>query len=128
MAKEQLIVDTSENATSVTLTQAQLIELMREIKKPYVDEQIEARKERAKSRLREEREQSELNRVARENGCSHMRGDNTSRIAWNDYFIAAKNHWQREGYCQACNKHFKPGVDQFEQYVRIPTGRDGVIY
>lgn len=126
MAKEQQEVSTSDQA--VTLTQAQLIELMREIKKPYVDDQIEARKERAKARLRSERETAELNRIALENSCSHMRGDNTSRIAWNDYFIAAKQIYQREGYCQHCNKHFKPGVDQYNQYVRIPTGRDGIVY
>src|ERR1700679_2659306 len=49
------------------------------MKKPYVDPEITARNERARVRLREQREEAEQNIAAIQNQCSHMRDDNTSR-------------------------------------------------
>lgn len=126
MAKEQQELSTSGSA-GISLTHEQLLELLKAANAPHVDEKAVARKEKARAQMRQETAAMEAGKRAAENNCSHLRDDNTSRIAWAENYHVARNLWIREGFCQMCNKHFKPGVDQYEQFFRVPTGKPGII-
>ena len=97
------------------------------MKKPYVDPEITARNERARVRLREQREEAEQNIAAIQNQCSHMRDDNTSRVAWITNYHRARSLYITEGFCQACNKHFKPGINGYEAMLKVPVGKAGIV-
>lgn len=125
MAKEQQELSTS--ASSISITQEQLLELLKAANAPHVDEKAVARKEKARQDMRDGQAAMEAGKRAAESNCSHLRDDNTSRIAWAANYHPKRNVYITEGFCQYCNKHFKPGVDQYEQYIRIPTGKPGVI-
>ena len=121
-----------EKETPITLTLSALKEMMSalvaEMKKPHVDPDIVARNLASKLRMREQREESQRDLDAIQNQCSHMREDNTSRIAWIENFVRARNLYVREGFCQLCNKHYHPGVEGYAEILRIPTGKVGLIY
>lgn len=101
--------------------------IIEEMKKPYVDEEAVARKEKARESLRAERAEAERRTKARQDSCSHLRDDNTSRVAWIQLYHVAKKLYVREGYCQQCNKHFAPGVEGYEAMLRIPVGKSGIV-
>lgn len=101
--------------------------LIEEMKKPYVDEEAVAKKERARERLQRERAEAERRIAARQNACSHLRDDNTSRVAWITLLQVAKGLYITEGYCQLCNKHFAPGVPGYEAMLKVPVGKAGLI-
>lgn len=97
------------------------------MKTPYIDQSAVENKERARIRLRQERDMAEKSKAAIEDSCSHVREDNTSRVAW------ITNHWRSidryvtEGFCQLCNKHYRPGVEGYAEMLKIPVGKAGVI-
>lgn len=101
--------------------------LIEEMRKPYVDQDVVARNERARDRLRTQREESEKQVEAAWRSCSHMRGDNTSRVAWIENFHAAIGKYIIEGFCQACGCPFKPGRPGYEQMLKVPTGKTGIV-
>jgi hypothetical protein len=101
--------------------------LIEEMRKPYVDQDVVARNEAARQRLRAQRTESEANIEAVWNSCSHMREDNTSRVAWITNFHRARNLYITEGFCQACNKPFRPGVKGYEEMLKMPVGKAGIV-
>lgn len=113
-----------QNAGAGSLSPEQ-VEMMKvlidQMKKPYVDEQAEARKERQRQQLRAQRIASEKQIKAMQDSCNHLRDDGTSRVAWADNFHVAIQRFVHEGFCQLCNKHFAPGVEGYEQIVRVPS-------
>lgn len=96
--------------------------LVQEMKKPYVDEDVVARKLRDKERLQNERRIAVANIEAAQDACTHLRDDNTSRIAWID-----NSDGIRRGVCQACNVTLAPGHHAYERMRRIPTRMAGII-
>lgn len=124
-----------ENASTpiaITMEQLQAIlgTLAAEMKKPHVDPDVVARNEAARARLRAQRLESEQDLEAIQNSCSHLREDNTARIAWIENFVRAIGLYVREGFCQNCNKHFHPNMKHKEEYIaalKMPTGKAGII-
>jgi hypothetical protein len=118
----------AEEAAELTPGQIAMMKvLIEEMRKPYVDPDVVARNERARQRLREQRAEDEANVEARWNQCSHMREDNTSRVAWIENFHRAISRYVIEGFCQQCNKPFRPGVAGYEAMLRIPVGKNGIV-
>ena len=117
----------AEEATTAGLTIEQLQALIETMRKPYVDPEVTARNERARQRLRDQREEAEANKRLIEDSCSHMREDNTSRIAWIENFHRARGLYIKEGFCQACNKHYRPGVAGYEHIINVPVGKSGLV-
>jgi hypothetical protein len=124
-----------ENEQPVTLTMGALKEMLTtlvvEMKKPHVDPDIVARNEATKARMRAQRAQSERDLEAEQLNCSHLREDNTSRIAWHEPFQVSKQLYVKEGFCQGCNRHFHPGMKDRNEYIhwlKVPTGKVGLIY
>lgn len=111
---------------AIALSKDELRLLIEEMKKPYVDPDAEARKERQKQQLRNQRAQAERQIKAVQDNCTHLRDDGTSRVAWADNFHVAKGRYIREGFCQACNKYYAPGVEGYEAIVRVP-GKVGMV-
>lgn len=101
--------------------------IMQEARKPFVDEDVVKRNEAARIRMREQREDSEAMTAARQDACSHLREDNTSRVAWHQFHHVAKKLFIYEGYCQLCNKHYFPGVPGYELMIKIPSGKPGIM-
>lgn len=112
----------SQPAQPVQMDTATLLKMIEELKKPYVDPKIVEAKERQRLALREERKRSEENRKAREAACSHLREDNTSRIAW-----MQNSDLVTRGVCQSCNALFQPGHPDYMRLIKIPVGRAGII-
>ncbi len=115
----------------VNLSAAQLAEIIREAvtaaRQPLVDEAKEAQVARNKKRMQDQLAESTASIKAGQDSCSHLREDNTARIAWADYYHAARKLYVREGYCQACNKHFGPGVEGYAHWLSVPTGKQGIV-
>jgi hypothetical protein len=86
-----------------------------------------ARTEKARERLRYERDEAEKNISRTQSQCNHLRSNNTSRVAWIENYHRAMNLYIKEGFCQACNKHFRPGVAGYEQMLQVGVGQAGVI-
>jgi hypothetical protein len=117
-----------EATETLSPTQLAMIKAIAEaMKTPYVDPEIAARNLRAKTRLRDERELAEANKASIEDQCSHMREDNTSRVAWIVNYHTARKLYITEGFCQLCNKHYRPGVAGYEAMLKLPVGKAGVI-
>lgn len=98
--------------------------------KPYVDPEKVRQAEAAKARIAKQRETSERETEARQSACSHLREDNTSRIAWNQFHHVERQLYIWEGFCQMCNKHFFPGMKpkgEYERMIRVPSGKPGII-
>lgn len=122
--------EAATNALGFTKEQLAMVAMiMQEARKPYIDPNVEERNERSRQRLRNERENYERNKAAIENSCSHLREDNTSRVAWITNFHAARptNPYITEGFCQLCQKHFRPGVEGYEAMLKIPVGKAGIV-
>lgn len=111
-------------AGELKLTQAQLIELLREARKPYVDEDAAAQKEREREKLRaSERERLE-NIAAEQEACAHLREDNSSAIAWMP--MRNKAGTITVGVCQRCQLVVAPDHPRWGELIRVPT-RTGVM-
>lgn len=116
-----------EASTLSPETVAMMKVLIEEMRKPHIDQEVVARNERARQRLRDQRRDSEAAIEAVWNSCSHMREDNTSRVAWIENFHRAIGRYVIEGFCQACNKPFRPGVVGYEAMLKIPVGKAGIV-
>lgn len=111
--------------------QGMLAALVAEMKKPHVDPDILARNEAAKQRIRAQRDESAADKKAIQDGCSHLREDGTSRIAWHEQYIRAKKLFYQIGFCQACEKHYHPEMEDIADFMRmlkVPSGKPGIIY
>lgn len=121
----------SNAGANLTLTAADLANIIREAvesaKAPYIDPAKESQIARNKQRMQDQLAESAESIKAGQDNCSHLREDNTSRVAWAVNYVVAKKLYIKEGFCQACNKHFAPGVDQYGEMLRVPTGRQGLI-
>ena len=81
-------------------------------------------KEAARQRLRAQQKEDARIKAWREERCQHMRGNNTSAIAW-----AMQSDNVTRGVCQHCNALFTPEHPRYAELLRIPVGMmDGVIY
>jgi hypothetical protein len=120
-----------EQDAPITLTMGALKEmlsaLVAEMKKPHVDQDVVARNEAAKLRMRAQRVQSEKDRVTFEDNCTHERPDGTSAIAWHEQLNRKRQLYITEGFCQHCNKHYEPGVEGYAAMLKKPTGKVGLI-
>jgi len=124
---------TDEPKLNITMSDLKdmMAALVAEMKKPHVDPDIVARNEATKVRMRAQREESERDLEAIQNSCSHLREDNSSRIAWQEQFIRATKLYVIDGFCQNCNKHFHPNMknpSEYAKWLKIPTGKVGLIY
>jgi len=115
-------------AQPVTLTMEQLRTILEDIKRPYVDPEVEARLQRARARIRAQREQSEGERKAREAACPHVRRDGTSTVAWLTTPASDGITPFTRGVCQRCIKLFLPGDPDFARMIAVPTGGEDVVY
>ncbi len=97
--------------------------VLEEARKPVVDEQAQKRKEMHRQRLRNQMVVNEHMRALREARCSHMRQDNTSRIAW-----MQNSDGVVRGTCQYCHAIFEPGHKDYDELIRRPTYGTGVVY
>jgi hypothetical protein len=125
---EQTQAGGSLNARDLELIKTLIAEVTKENKKPYVDEDVVAKKLAARTRLRAEQAEMVRNIEAMQAACSHLREDNTSAVAWAENFHRAKGFYIKEGPCQRCSKNFHPGVEGYEDIIRISTGKMGVIF
>jgi hypothetical protein len=110
-------------AAPVQMDQSTLLRMIEEMKKPYVDPDQAARKQRDRERLRAERERQESLRQAAQDACPHMREDNTSAIAW-----MTNSDGITRGVCQRCNALFTPEHPRYMQLIRIPVRSGNVIF
>jgi len=121
----------NQGATSqpeqVTLSKAELAELIqagaqmfREAQKDPMEAQ---KKEAMRDRLRGEQARSKEAMRLREEGCSHLREDNTSAIAW-----MATSDGRVPGTCQHCGTVFHDTHPRYSELRRIPTHRGSVQY
>lgn len=117
MAKE------AEQTQTAAVTLDAVKAIIEESKKPYKDPEAEARKERDRRRIREERARQEKLRQEREAACSHMREDNTSAIAW-----MQNSDQVTRGVCQRCNALITPSHEEYLRLLRVPTRGLGVVY
>ena len=104
--------------------------LVAEMKKPHVDPDLLARNEAAKQRIRAQRAESEADKKQTQDGCSHLREDGTSCVAWHEQYIRAKKLFYTIGFCQHCEKHYHPEMEDKQEYsrmLRVPTGKPGLI-
>lgn len=128
MPNQQNNTNAEEN---VNLSKSDLAELIgaaiKAAREPIIDEAKEASLARNKERMRTQLAESAEAIKQGQDNCSHLREDNTARVAWATNFHASRKLFVKEGFCQACNKHFKPGVEGYEQMLRVPTGRQGLI-
>jgi hypothetical protein len=129
----QLKDETSEPTMNITMSalKEMLSALVAEMKKPHVDPELVARNEAVRLRMRKQREQSEKDLEATQDSCSHMREDNTSRVAWAENFVRDRQLYVKEGFCQLCNKHYHPGMKRKHEYaemLKVPVGKAGIIY
>jgi transposase-like protein len=100
-----------------------IADIVREMKKPYIDPDVQARKERDRQRLRHEEELATAERKERQSNCPHVRQDNTSVIAW----MTNSDNVTR-GVCQRCNKLFTPEDPDYIKFIRIPTRAAGIVF
>lgn len=107
----------------VELSRDQLLELLTEIKKPYVDPKAEAEKEKDRAQMRAQIAENEALREAREANCTHMREDNTSAVAWMQH---SDGIWR--GVCQRCNGRLYPGHARYAEMIKIPTRGNSIVY
>lgn len=110
-----------EAAPSVSIDA--LREILREVRKPVIDEELAARKERERQRNRAEQDAMHEAQQARWSACGHLREDNTSAIAW----LRHSDDVVR-GVCQRCQRPFRPDQDDYAHFLRIPTRAPGVVY
>jgi hypothetical protein len=128
MANQQNVTNAEENVNLSKTDLAGLIAAaIKAAREPIVDEAKEASLARNKERMRTQLAESAASVVAAQNNCSHLREDNTSRVAWAENFVASRKLFVKEGFCMACGKHYKPGVEGYAEALRIPTGRQGLI-
>ncbi len=120
MAAEKPVNTGSE---TIPLTSDVLKTILEEVKKPYIDPELVARKERDRLRMRDEQKKAIAHKQKVADACGHIREDNTSAIAWmqNSDFVT-------RGVCQRCNTLFQPGHKDYIRLLKIPVGRQGVIY
>lgn len=107
-----------------------LAALVAEMKKPVVDQDLLARNEAAKQRIRAQREESAADLKQIQDNCSHLREDGTSRVAWHEQYMRAKKLFYQIGFCQACNIHLHPemgDLDLYKRMLRVPSGKPGLI-
>jgi hypothetical protein len=123
----QAEVSSSLSGRDLELIKTLIAEVVKENRKPYVDEELEARKLKARTRLREERAEAQRNIDATQTACMHRREDGTSTVAWAENFHKARGLWIKEGPCQRCDKNFKPGVSGYEEMLMVPQGKMGII-
>jgi hypothetical protein len=126
--------DENPSDQPITLTMGALKEmlsaLVAEMKKPHVDLELVARNEAVRQRMRRQREQSAKDLDAVQDSCSHMREDNTSRVAWAENFVRDRQLYVKEGFCQLCNKHYHPNMKRPHEYaemLKVPVGKAGII-
>lgn len=128
MANQQNTTNADE---SVNLSKTDLAGLIaaaiKAAREPIVDEAKEASLARNKERMRTQLEESAASIRAAQDNCSHLREDNTARVAWAENYVAARKLFVREGFCMACGKHFHPGVEDYGRMLKVPTGRQGLI-
>lgn len=119
------------NADDMALIREIVSSAVEASKKPYVDQDEVAKKERARQRLRDQRKEAQEQIEAIQNGCNHLRDDNTSRVAWITNFNRQRQLYITEGFCQLCNKHYHPGMKEgsavYEAMLRVPVGKAGII-
>lgn len=123
---------TDDQKLNITMSDLKdmLATLVVEMKKPVVDHDLLARNEAAKKRIRDQRDESSADLKAIQDNCSHLREDGTSRVAWHEQYMRAKKLFYQIGFCQACNIHFHPEMEDLELYkriIRIPSGKPGLI-
>lgn len=102
----------------------EMIAILQEIKKPYVDPVVEANKLKQREQMRRTVQEGEEDKRIRQANCSHMRDDNTSRIAWYTFSDGVER-----GFCQLCNKKYD-AVENRTDYIaarRVPTRSAGVV-
>ncbi len=87
-----------------------------EARKPYVDPQVEARKQRERQQRIDDIKMMEEAKQTRVKMCNHLREDGTSAIAW----IRNSDRIVR-GVCQHCNGLFTPEHEDYVRLLRIPT-------
>lgn len=107
----------------IEMTREALLEAIAELKKPYVDPQEEAERLRRRKQMAAKVKAGAERRKARQNRCSHVRGDNTSAIAW----LENSDHVIR-GVCQHCNATITPEHPRYAELLRIPDRGAGVVY
>lgn len=107
----------------IALTPQVLKEILAEVKRPYIDEEAIARKERDRLRLRREQKRAVDYKKKIAEACGHIREDNTSAIAW-----MQNSDLVTRGVCQRCNSLFQPGNKDYIRLIKIPVGRQGVVY
>lgn len=84
-----------------------------EAKKPYVDEEEKARKERERDIVRREEQQRIANKKAAQDNCPHV--DPYENYA----FVGQRNCMGQVVFiCSQCCKPFAPGDPEYNQYVR----------
>jgi len=96
---------------------ATLVEILKEARKPYVDEQAEALKAKRREQLREANRQHIADQKLQQEYCSHLREDNTSAMAWMNSYPDK----QFRGVCQRCNLLVEPEHPKYRQLLAIPT-------
>lgn len=126
MAKEDTKA-VSQSSETLTLSLDDLKQLLatvvQEAKRPYVDPKEEQRKEQEREELRKQIRLINENRSRMQAACSHMREDNTCRIAWHQN---SDGVWR--GVCQACFAWFEPGHPQYEEMIKRPTRASSIFY
>jgi hypothetical protein len=123
---------TDEPKLNITMSDLKdmLAALVAEMKKPVVDHDLLARNEAAKQRIRAQREESAADLKQIQDNCSHLREDGTSRVAWHEQYMRALKLFYQIGFCQACNKHYHPEMEDkadFMRMLKVPSGKPGLI-
>lgn len=122
----------NHDSGAVTMTQADLAAVVAaavsqavKAQNEYKDPIVVENKKRMRANMQQQQKDNLRNKEYRESQCSHLRENNSSRIAWIDNFIASKGIVIREGFCMGCEKHFHPEKEGYAEMVRISTGMNG---
>lgn len=116
----------AEHKADATMTVEAVRELLRESRKPYVDPEAQAAKERGRQRNRQAEHRRQEQDQMRWERCAHLREDGTSSIAW-----LRNSDLVTRGVCQRCLCPFapdQPSPEAYAKYLRIPTRAPNVVH
>lgn len=108
--------------TSPTVPLTDLIEFAKELKKPYIDPSLVAKRERDSQRMRQQVAENRRVKAAKEASCSHRREDNTSAIAW-----MTNSDMATRGVCQRCNRLVQPDDADYMILIAVPDRAIGMV-
>ena len=116
----------AEQKATVSVPLEAVRELMLDLRKPYVDPEVQAAKDRNRQRVRQAESRRHEQDQVRWDRCAHLREDGTSSVAW----LRNSDNITR-GVCQRCLCPFsptEPSPEVYAKYLRIPTRAPNVVH